>query len=164
MTTIIHNPIGYSFTRIIWTLSEAHTSNGPIYGSCLQITSNHQSTSFKPTTNIFMITQYFEPLHICESMWRLIPKWPQKLFRISVSSETWKLRFHLVLETTLEHFRNWVSWIPQKLGNHPIPEWPRNPSEIQFPWFLGFLRNSESRTQKLILFLFLITRPLIFYS
>ena len=96
-----------------------------------------------------------------EVLWRLIPK---MTFRISVSSETQKLRFHLVLETTSEHFGNSVSRILRKLGIHPIPAWPRNPSEIRFPWFLGFLGNSEFQTWKLILFLFLITRPLIFYS
>ena len=97
------------------------------------------------------------------SLWRLIPKWPRKLFGISVSSETWKLRFHLVLETTLEHLRNWVSRIPRKLGIHPVPEWPRNPSEIWFPCFLGFLGNSETRETKSISIL-MSTRPLIYYS
>ena len=64
-----------------------------------------------------------------------------------------------------------------------IHKWPQNSLESRFPWkprnsdfilflkqprnllenwFRGFLRNSESRTWKLILFPFIITWPLIF--
>ena len=45
-----------------------------------------------------------------------------ELFGILVSSETWKLRIHLVPETTSEPFRKLVSQIPWKLRIYLIPE------------------------------------------
>ena len=53
-----------------------------------------------------------------------------------------------------------VSWIPQKLGIHLIPEQPWNPLENWFPWLLGFLGNLEIPNTETKSISILITPPL----
>ena len=75
--------------------------------------------------------------HYFALVWRLIPKWPRKLFGISVSSETWKLGFHLVLETTLEYF-----------GNSESIPFLNDLGTLRKSSFLDFLDSSETRNPK----------------
>ena len=129
------------------------------YGNSLWIIGSHEPLSVTVDKILWILENIILPGQ-CEDSFpndlgnSLESRFPRKP-GISVSSETRKLGFHLVLETTSEHFGNLVSRISRKLRIHPIPEWPRNPLEIRFPWFLGFLGNLETRTRKLNLFQFL---------